>query len=131
MSHETEWLLMGIAVAGAIAAIYATWVVFMKNKVMPAETEQQLKPWQKLIYNKYYVDEMYELLIRKPLDYLSVAFHKFLDLSVIDGIVNGVGNSVKAIGSSVRYFQTGNIGFYVMSMTMGVVLIILLTFLIK
>ena len=131
MSHETEWLLMGIAVAGAIAAIYATWVVFMKNKVMPAETEQQLKPWQKLIYNKYYVDEMYELFIRKPLDYLSVAFHKFLDLSVIDGIVNGVGNSVKAIGSSVRYFQTGNIGFYVMSMTMGVVLIILLTFLIK
>jgi NADH-quinone oxidoreductase subunit L len=131
LSHDTEWMLMGIAVAGAVAAIYATWVVFMKNKVMPAESEEKLKPWQKVIYNKYYVDELYDTIIRKPLDYLSVSFHKFLDISFIDGIVNGVGTSVKAIGSSVRYFQSGNIGFYIMSMTMGVVLIILLTFLIK
>lgn len=131
LSHETEWMLMGIAVAGALAAIYATWVVFMKNKVMPPEKEELLKPWQRVIYNKYYVDELYDNLFRKPLDFLSGVFHKFLDISVIDGIVNGVGSSVRAIGSSVRYFQSGNIGLYIMSMTMGVVLIILLTFLIK
>jgi NADH-quinone oxidoreductase subunit L len=98
---------------------------------LPAENEAQLKPWQRLIYNKYYVDEFYDALIRKPLDFLSNVFYKFLDLQVIDGLVNAVGAAVKGIGSSVRYFQTGNIGFYVMSMTMGAVLIILLTFLIK
>ncbi len=131
LSHETEWLLMGLAVAGALAMIWFTYQLFIKNRVLPADKESQLKPWQRLIYNKYYVDELYDATIRKPLDLMSTVFHKFFDLQVIDGIVNGVGASVRMIGASVRYFQTGNIGFYVMSMSMGVVLIILLTFLIK
>lgn len=131
LPHDTEWMLMGLAVAGALAMIWFTYQLFIKNRVLPADKESQLKPWQRLIYNKYYVDEIYDALFRKPLDFLSNIFYKFLDLQVIDGIVNGVGASVRAVGSSVRYFQTGNIGFYVMSMTLGVVLIILLTFLIK
>ncbi len=131
MSHNTEWMLMGIAVAGAVAAIYATWVIYMKKKTLPAAQESDLKPVQRIIYNKYYVDELYDAVIRKPLDFLSSAFHKFFDIQLIDGIVNGVGSSVKFIGSSVRYLQSGNIGLYIMSMTLGVVLIILLTFLIK
>lgn len=131
LSHSTEWMLMGLAVAGALAAIYATYRVYMKSKVLPPEKEEQLKPWQRVLYNKYYVDELYDAIIRKPLDALSSVFHKFFDLEIIDGIVNGVGQTVKAVGSSIRYFQAGNIGFYIMSMTLGVVLILLLTFLIK
>jgi NADH-quinone oxidoreductase subunit L len=131
LPHDTEWMLMGLAVLGAVVMIWFTFQLFIKNKVLPAENEAQLKPWQRLIYNKYYVDEFYDALIRKPLDFLSNVFYKFLDLQVIDGLVNAVSAAVKGIGSSVRYFQTGNIGFYVMSMTMGAVLIILLTFLIK
>jgi NADH-quinone oxidoreductase subunit L len=58
-------------------------------------------------------------------------FYKFFDKELIDGIVNGVGSGVKAAGSSIRYLQNGNIGFYLMSMVLSVVLIVLLTFLIK
>ncbi len=131
LPHETEWMLMGLAVAGAVVMIWFTYQLFIKNQVLPPEKESQLKPWQRLIYNKYYVDEIYDALFQKPLDFMSSVFHKFLDLQVIDGIVNGIGTLVKVVGSSVRYFQTGNIGFYIMSMAMGVVLIVLLTFLIK
>jgi len=131
LAHETEWFLMGLAVAGAGAVIYFTYLVYMKNNVLPVSKEEQMKPWQRLIYNKYFVDEFYDATIRKPLDFLSTLFHKFMDIQVVDGIVNTIGNSVKAIGSVVRLVQTGNIGFYVMSMAMGVVFIILLTFLIK
>lgn len=131
MSHTTEWTLMGIAITSALAVVWFTYQLYIKNKVLPADKESQMKPWQRVIYNKYYVDEIYDAIIRKPLDFMSHTFYKFLDLQVVDGIVNGVGKSVRAIGSSVRYFQNGNIGFYVMGMTMGVVLIILLTFLIK
>lgn len=131
MSHTTEWTLMGIAITSALAVVWFTYQLYIKNKVLPADKESQMKPWQRVIYNKYYVDEIYDAIICKPLDFMSHTFYKFLDLQVVDGIVNGVGKSVRAIGSSVRYFQNGNIGFYVMGMTMGVVLIILLTFLIK
>ncbi len=131
LHHETEWMLMGLAVASALAIIYFTYLLFMKNGVRPADREDQLKPWQKMIYNKYYVDEIYDALFRKPIDFLSNAFHKFLDVQFIDAIVNGVGKSVTAIGNTVRLLQNGSIGFYLVGMVMGVVLIILLTFLVK
>jgi NADH-quinone oxidoreductase subunit L len=131
LQHETEWMLMGIAVVGALIMILITYILYIRNKILPAAEESELKPLQRLIYNKYYVDEIYDNLFRKPLDALSKFFYKIMDLQIVDGIVNGVGSTVRAIGTSVRYFQTGNIGFYIMSMAMGVVLIVLLTFLIK
>jgi NADH-quinone oxidoreductase subunit L len=131
LNHETEWMLMGLAVASAAAVIFFAYTMYMKHKVLPAEKEEQLKPWQKLIANKYYVDEFFDAVIRKPLDVISTAFYKFFDIQLIDGIVNGVGSTVKTIGSGVRLLQQGNIGFYVISMVIGVVFIILLTFLIK
>lgn len=131
LHHETEWMLMGLAVAAALAVIYFTYLLFIKNGVLPVEKEEKLKPWQKVIYNKYYVDEIYDALFRKPIDFLSGAFHKFLDIQLIDGIVNGVGSSVKTLGSGIRLIQAGNIGFYLVSMVLGFALVILFTFIIK
>jgi NADH-quinone oxidoreductase subunit L len=130
LSHDTEWILMGLAVASAAAVIYFAYMMYRKYNVLPAAKEEQMKPWQRLVYNKYYVDEIYDALIRKPLDLLSTAFHK-IDVHVIDGVVNGVGSGVKAVGSGIRLLQQGNIGFYVIGMVVGIVFIVLLTFFIK
>ncbi|MEO6301919.1 MAG: NADH-quinone oxidoreductase subunit L [Bacteroidia bacterium] len=130
MPHETEWMLMGIAVLAAIATIYFAYIVYMQKKTLPLKEGDKMPGFQKLVYNKFYVDEFYNAVITKPLDVLSVAFHKFFDIQIIDGIVNGVGSAVKGIGSGIRLLQQGNIGFYVISMVIGIVFIMLLTFLI-
>jgi len=130
LDHNTEWMLMGIASAAAIVMIYFAYSMYVTNKVLPMANQDQMKWWQKLIYNKYYVDEIYDAVVRKPLDMLSTVFYKFIDLQVIDGIVNGVGAAVKGTGSAVRMLQTGNIGFYIVSMVLGVILILLFTFII-
>ncbi|MBA3681857.1 MAG: NADH-quinone oxidoreductase subunit L [Bacteroidetes bacterium] len=130
MPHEKEWMLMGIAVLSAIATIYFAYIVYRQKKTLPLKEGDKMPGFQKLVYNKFYVDELYDAVIRKPLDVLSVAFHKFFDIQIIDGIVNGVGSAVKGIGSGVRLIQTGNIGFYIISMVIGIVFIVLVTFLI-
>lgn len=130
LDHTTEWTLMGLAVVAAGVVIYFAHAMFITNGVLPLENEEKMKPWQKLIYNKYYVDEFYDAVIRKPLDLISTAFYKFLDLQVIDGLVNGVGSMVKGTGNVVRLLQSGNIGFYIVSMVLGVILILLFTFII-
>lgn len=130
LEHTTEWILMGLASLAAIVVIYFAYSMFVVNRVLPLASEEKMKWWQKLVYNKYYVDEIYDAAIRKPLDLISEAFYKFLDLQVVDGIVNGVGSAVKGTGSAIRLFQTGNIGFYIVSMVIGVVLILLFTFII-
>jgi NADH-quinone oxidoreductase subunit L len=128
LHQDTEWMLMGIAVASALAVIYFAHMMYRKNGVLPVENEEKMRPWQRLVFNKYWIDELYDKIIRKPLDIISDVFHKFLDIAMIDGIVNGVGIAVKGIGSGIRMLQTGNIGFYVVGMVIGVICILLLTF---
>ncbi len=131
LSHEKEWILMGIAFTAACATIYFAYVIYRRKRTLPLNEGDKMPGLQKLIYNKYWVDELYDAVIRKPLDLISKAFYKFFDLEIIDGIVNGIGTVVKALGSGIRMLQHGNIGFYVIGMVMGVVFIVLLTFLIK
>jgi len=130
LNHETEWMLMGIAVLAAAATIYLAYIIYRQKKTIPLKEGDKMPGLQTVIYNKYYVDEFYDAVIRKPLDVLSVAFHKFFDIQIIDGLVNGVGRTVKTMGSGIRLLQQGNIGFYIISMVIGIVFIILLTFLI-
>lgn len=127
LSHDTEWMLMGLAVLSAVAVIYFAYQMFIKNSVLPVENEKQLKPWQRLVYNKYYVDELYDSLFRKPLDGISKAFHKFFDIQLIDGIVNGVGTATNWVSGIVRKAQTGHIGVYIMVMVLGVIVILFTT----
>lgn len=127
MSHSQEWLLMGIAVAAALVTIYFAYQMFIKNRVLPAENEKEMKPWQRVVYNKYYVDEFYDAVFRKPLDGISKAFYKFFDIQLIDGIVNGVGTTVNWVSGLVRKVQTGHIGFYIMAMVAGIIVILFTT----
>ena len=130
LNHETEWMLMGIAVLAAAVTIYLAYIIYRQKNTIPLKEGDKMPGLQTVIYNKYYVDEFYDAVIRKPLDVLSVAFHKFFDIQIIDGLVNGVGSTVKTMGSGIRLLQQGNIGFYIISMVIGIVFIILLTFLI-
>lgn len=127
LNHEKEWILMGLATAAALATIFFAYMVYMKNKILPEANDSKLTGIKKLIYNKYYIDELYEALIRKPLDALSEVF-KYIDTKVIDTIVNGVGDVVTGSSSVVRKLQTGHIGFYIFGMVLGIIAILFYTF---
>ncbi len=123
LSHDTEWTLMIIAVGVALSTIYFAYQMFVKYKVLPSEKESDMKPFQRIVLNKYYVDEFYDSAIRKPLDGISSAFYKFFDKRLIDGIVESVGTSVKWVSGEMRKLQTGHIGFYIMAMVVGIIAI--------
>jgi NADH-quinone oxidoreductase subunit L len=128
LNHTKEWTLMTIATLAALATIFFTYMVYVKNQILPEAKDEKLTGIKKLIYNKYYVDEIYDAIIRKPLDLLSEVFYKFLDLQVVDGIVNGVGSAVTGVSSLVRKVQTGHIGFYIFGMVLGIIAILFFTF---
>ena len=127
LNHEKEWILMGLATAAALATIFFAYMVYMKNRILPEANDSKLTGIKKLIYNKYYIDEIYEALIRKPLDALSEVF-KYIDTKVIDSVVDGVGTTVIGVSSLVRKVQTGHIGFYIFGMVLGIIAILFYTF---
>ena len=124
LPETTEYLLMGVAVTVMAISLYYAYTVYVKKNTLPAAESEELPPLHKLVYNKYWIDELYESLITKPLDLLSEGLHKLVDNQIVDGIVNGTGTVVNWLSGTIRLVQTGNIGFYVFVMVISIVLIL-------
>jgi NADH-quinone oxidoreductase subunit L len=83
----------------------------------------------RLLANKFYVDEAYDLLFIRPLEKSSKVLHYYADIMAIDGIVNGVGRGVQALGAEFRKLQNGNIEYYLLAMVAGAVVMLFTLFL--
>ena len=121
LSASTEWMLMGISVAGALIALVWAYSKYVKKGHVPVADTEERSALTGLAYNKFYIDEIYDALVRKPLDALSVFCYKVIDLMGIDGIVNGLGKGSVEASKGLRLLQSGNVGFYIFMMVIGII----------
>jgi NADH-quinone oxidoreductase subunit L len=124
LSHNTEWILMGTSVLIALLAMGYAYNKYVSGARVPVSDEGERPALANLSYHKFYVDEIYDTLIRKPLDAISVFFYKVVELSGIDGFVNGLGKSSLEASKGLRLLQTGNVGFYIFMMVVGIIAIL-------
>jgi NADH-quinone oxidoreductase subunit L len=103
----------------AFLAIY----LFGMQKSVPSE-DGEISGIQKVIYHKFYIDELYDLLFVKPIAFLSNFFFQVIDFLVIDLFVEGLGRFVKYASSEFRKAQTGNVGIYLFCMVAAIVVIL-------
>jgi NADH-quinone oxidoreductase subunit L len=103
----------------AFLAIY----LFGMQKSVPSE-DTEISGIQKVIYHKFYIDELYELLFVKPIAFLSNFFFQVIDFLVIDLFVEGLGRFVKYASTEFRRAQTGNVGIYLFCMVAAIVVIL-------
>ena len=127
VSHEealnsTSYILMGIALVGAIVGITIAYVKYIKKSELPCEDEN-ISGISKIIYNKYYVDEAYTLLIVNPLNAASRFFRDTLETG-LSNVVFGFGKITEAIGTQGRKVQSGSIGLYLFAFVLGVCVIL-------
>jgi NADH-quinone oxidoreductase subunit L len=126
--HSTELMLMGISVAVAVVGIVLAYVMYVARAQRPAEDDAQRSAPENLVYHKYYIDELYDNLIVKPVMALSTGLYKFVENGIIDPIANGVGRVTLAGGQLLRAVQTGSVETYLILMVIGIVLILGLNF---
>jgi NADH-quinone oxidoreductase subunit L len=125
LSKSTEITLMCISVGGALLAILYAYVKYIKNAHVPAKDTEERPALVDISYHKFYIDELYDTIIRKPLDALSVFFYKVVDRLGIDGFVNGLGKGSIEASKGLRLLQTGNVGFYIFMMVVGIISILM------
>ena len=97
---------------------------YVIKKVNPNLALDQMPFWYRLSYNKFYVDEIYDRVIVQPLEWMGDFLTHNIEKNVIDGAVNEAGSTVLWLSTQLRKMQTGNIGFYVLAMVIGMVLIL-------
>ena len=126
LTHSTEYVLMGVTVTITILMILFARNKFVSKGYVPADDSVKQGFIPRLLANKYYVDEFYNAIIVKPLNGLASFSYKFLELKAVDAIVNGVGKLVVFISGQARKLQTGNTGFYIFAMVIGILVILAL-----
>jgi len=95
--HETaqgagmEWILMGLSVTVAILGIYVAFRFYQAKPEIPEGLARRFQPLYKILYNKYYVDEIYDFLFVNGLGKGGGEVMGAFDRNVVDGAVNGAG----------------------------------------
>jgi NADH-quinone oxidoreductase subunit L len=122
----TEWLLLGLATAIAAAGILGAWRLLHPESLLPAAGAGAETGLARILYRKWYVDEIYDAVVVRPLVWVSEKFlWKGVDAAVIDGAgVNGSARVARGIGAIGSWLQTGQVGTYVFFFVVGVLLIL-------
>lgn len=113
----TEYMLMGVAVVGGIIGIVWAYMKYIKNSEVPP-ADENITGTAKLLYNKYYVDEIYEAVFVKPLHAMSRFFRDVVE-RLLSSFVYGFGAAANALGSRGRALQNGSIGYYLFAFVLG------------
>ena len=117
-----EILLMALTLGMVGVGIYLAYLSYYRGGKLP----ERLSSWAlyKWLLNKYYIDECYDRLLVRPFTSCSRWLANVFDLTIIDGMVNGVANRVTGNSQFWRQLQTGNVQHYLLGFLTGTLLIL-------
>jgi NADH-quinone oxidoreductase subunit L len=120
LENSQAMLLMGGAVVMTLIILFGSFVVYVKKGSL-AKRDEDLKGWELVSNKKLYFDEIYNALFVKPLEWLSVKLHQFVELFVLNKTIFGITSLIDKSGQLVRKWQTGIVSSYLFWMVSGIV----------
>ncbi len=123
-SHALEYGLMATSVAIAVVGFLIAYTFYIKNPEMPERLKNSFSGLYKLVFNKYYIDELYNFVFVNGCKGLGTFLWQKFDVLVVDGIVNGVAKVVDSLGGVVKKLQTGYVQNYAVGILLGLVFIL-------
>ncbi len=133
-SHENEilhhihdvpvWVKWSATVA-MLSGLVLAWLFYIRNTALPKAVAAVNQPAYNFLLNKWYFDELYDLILVRPASWIGRLFWKGGDGAVIDGFgPDGVSSLVGAITARAVKLQTGYVYHYAFAMLIGVAAII-------
>ena len=126
--HPPLWFLFLTPIL-VILSIPISYYLFVRNNDLVNHLASVNKPLYYFLLNKWYFDELYEILFIKPCKKIGLILWKFFDVKLIDGFgPDGLATIIKKFSLKANKFQSGFIYQYAFIMLLG--FSALLTFLI-
>jgi len=125
-SPATERALVVSAVLVAVLGLVAALRLLKPETLVPARLAPPERGLGRLLWNKWYVDELYDAIVVRPVMWLSrKVLWKVVDVRVVDGLlVNGTAAASRAVGWVGSRLQTGEVGVYVVLFVVGVIAVV-------
>ena len=96
---------------------------YVMQKQTPV-ADSELKGLNKVVANKFYVDEIYDTVFVRPIMLLSDLFLVLIDKLIIDLFVHAVAFVTTQVGRVLRLIQTGHVGFYMFAMVVSMIILL-------
>ena len=120
--HHLKMPLIGVAIAVAFAGLAGAWFVYRAGLAKAEGLERRFAGLHRLLTNKYYVDEIYEAVLGRPLMWVSYrVFLSLGDRALIDGSLHGLTAVAQRAAGRLSRVETGNLQFYVLLAVLGVI----------
>jgi NADH-quinone oxidoreductase subunit L len=116
--------MMAFSMLVAFAGIFVAYRMYIRKPDLPAFLAQKYRVAYELIFNKYYVDEIYDMAVVEPLKDSSNFLWTGVDNKVVDGAVNGSAGVVAWLSAHIRKLETGFLQNYALAIVLGVALIV-------
>ncbi len=120
LADATVMMLMVVAVTVTVAILVISYLIYVKKNSLPVE-DSQLSGWEKLSANKLYIDEIYNFLFVRPIQWMSEKGYSFFEMYFLNGIVLAITKGIVASGERVKKWQSGYANWYVLWMVSGIV----------
>ncbi len=126
LSRTTDWALVLGAVAVAALGIASALRLLKPEALVPARLAPPETGFGRLLWKKWYVDEIYDAVVVRPVMWFSrEVLWKVVDARLVDGfLVNGTAAASRALGWVGSRLQTGEVGFYVVLFVIGVLAVL-------
>jgi len=120
-----QFSLVAISVAAGVIGFLVAYVMYVAKPELADSVADRAGVFYHLVYNKYFVDQIYDGVVVKPVVAVSrVVLWRGVDAGLIDGAVNGIGSQSQGIGGLLRLLQSGNIRSYATWVVFGSVILV-------
>jgi len=148
--HTPSILLMAVATLVALCGIGLAYQMYYKKAWSPDALAARFQGLYRILYNKYYFDELYDVVFIRPyyvlcdllwtFDMLVIdglvnlagwlglavaVMHNWFDKYIVDGLVNGSGYMFRGLGRSLRFVQSGRVQNYTFLVAFGLLLLVI------
>ncbi|NDV77799.1 NADH-quinone oxidoreductase subunit L [Dysgonomonas sp. 511] len=121
-------LTMAISTIIAFAGLGLAYYIYVKKSAVPAE-DDKITGFSKVLYNKYYIDEIYNTLFVKPIYALANFFNRVVE-ELLKNVFKGAGELVEVLSVPAKRMQNGSLGFYLFFFVLGFSALIICLFLV-
>ena len=116
ISHHTEIYLLILSIAAAFVGLFFAWFRYHRKELVPVADGAYRNAFVRMSFHKFYVDELYQRILLRPVRQLAYFSYNLLDRQIIDSMVDGLAEVTLFVSSLFKRLQTGKVGHYALYM---------------
>jgi NADH-quinone oxidoreductase subunit L len=128
-NKSVEYILMGSSIVAALAGLFAALFLYVLRPEMPAKLAKQFRGPYSLLVNKYWIDEIYNAVLVRPLNvFARIGLWWTVDIGIVDSAALAAAGTANGLGALARRLQSGNLRSYAGWLAGGAAVLLLLMY---